>query len=73
MYTGPPFQETIKLLLPLKKIEELNLNRNKLGGTITPDVGVFTKLKKLHLYSVGLDGKSCRTRATCFVFLQIYF
>ena len=28
-----------------------------MGGTITSDVAVFTKLKKLALYSMELDGK----------------
>ena len=72
LYAGPPLQETIKLLLPLKKIEELNLGGNKLGGTITPDVGVFSNLKKLILNNMGLDGKSFRTQHTCVVCLLTF-
>ena len=33
-----------------------------MGGTITSDVAVFTKLKKLELYSMELDGKIGSTR-----------
>ena len=65
MYAGPPLQETIKLLSPLIELEELNLGFNKLGGTITADVAVFSKLKKLSLYKMGLGGKSCMSQHTC--------
>ena len=57
LYAGPPLQETFKLLSPLTELEELNLGGNKLGGTITADVAVFNKLKRLSLWSLGLDGK----------------
>jgi len=56
LYAGPPLQETIKLLSPLTKLEELNLGGNVFGGTITADVAVFIKLKKLILLNMGLDG-----------------
>ena len=65
LYAGPPLQETIKLLLPLKKIEELNLGGNKMGGAITPDVGVFSNLKVLDLSHMNLDGKICMSQHTC--------
>ena len=58
MYAGIPLQETIKLLSPLTELEELNLGENKLGGAITADVAVFTKLKRLILFDMRLDGKS---------------
>ena len=61
--TGPPLHDTIKLLSPLTNLEELNLSCKKIGGTITSDVAVLTKLKKLELYSMGLDGKIGRTRS----------
>ena len=60
--TGPPLHETIKLLSPLTNLEELNLSCNKIGGTITSDVAVLTKLKKLELYNMGLDGEIGSTR-----------
>ena len=33
-----------------------------MGGTITSDVAVFTKLKKLELHDMELDGKIGSTR-----------
>ena len=59
----------IKLLSPLKNLEELNLSRNEIGGTITSDVAVFTNLKELQLCSMGLDGKIGSTRTERFSFL----
>ena len=56
-FTGPPLPETIKLLAPLSNLEELNLSYNDLGGTIMADVAVFTKLKKLVLVEMELDGE----------------
>ena len=56
-FTAPPLPETIKLLAPLANLEELNLSDNDLGGTISADVAVFTKLKKLVLSGMGLDGE----------------
>ena len=56
-FTGPPLPETIKLLAPLANLEELNLSYNDLGGTIMADVAVFTKLKKLVLIEMELDGE----------------
>ena len=56
-FTGPPLPEMIKLLAPLANLEELNLSDNRLGGTISADVAVFTKLKKLELRKMGLDGE----------------
>ena len=54
---GPPLPEALKLLAPLVNLEELSLGGNALGGTITADVEVFTKLKKLDLRRMGFDGK----------------
>ena len=54
---GPPLPDTLKLLAPLANLEELSLSGNELGGAITADVVVLTKLKKLDLYLMGLDGK----------------
>ena len=39
-----------------------------MGGTITSGVAVFTKLKKLELYSMELDGKIGSTRSERFNF-----
>ena len=60
---GPPLPEALKLLVPLVNIEELSLGGNKLGGTITADVQVFKKLKKLGLSNMGLNGKLLSTRS----------
>jgi len=48
--------------MPLTNLEELSLGGNTLGGMITSDVAVFTKLKKLELYRIELDGKIGSTR-----------
>ena len=60
--SGPPLPEALKLLAPLANIEELHLDGNELGGTMTADVAVFKKLKKLGLSRMGLNGKIGRTR-----------
>ena len=55
---GPPLPETLRLLAPLaSKLEILNLGGNKLGGTITDDIAVFTKLTELGLYGMDLEGE----------------
>ena len=57
MRTGPPLPETLRLLAPLApKLELLFLGGNKLGGTITDEIAAFTKLTKLSLALMGLDG-----------------
>ena len=61
--SGPPVLETIKLLSPLTHLEELELTSNKLVGTITTDVVIVTKLKKLGLANMRLDGKLLSTRS----------
>ena len=61
---GPPLHEALKLLAPLANIEELSLGGNMLGGKITADVAVFTKLNTLYLDDMGLDGKIGSTRST---------
>ena len=55
---GPPLTETLRLLAPLaSNLEILSLGGNKLGGTITDDIAVFTKLTELRLYEMGLEGE----------------
>ena len=54
---GPPLHETVKLLSPLTKLEELRLSGNELGGAIPTDVAVFTNLKTLGLSRMGLEGE----------------
>ena len=54
---GPPLPETLRLLAPLaSNLEILSLGRNKLGGTITDDIAVFTKLTELRLSDMCLEG-----------------
>ena len=62
---GPPLPETLRLLAPLaSNLEILSLGGNKLGGTITDDIAVFTKLTELWLTDMGLEGAcSCITSA----------
>ena len=60
--SGPPLPEAPKLLAPLANIEELSLGGNNLGGTITADMAVFKKLKKLDLSRMGLDSKPLSIR-----------
>ena len=56
---GPPLPETLRLLAPLaSNLEILSLGGNKLGGTITDDIAVFTKLTSLQLPGMGLEGES---------------
>ena len=64
---GTPLHETIKLLSPLANLEELDLSGNTLGGKITADVAVFTKLKRLALNYMGLDGKLLSFRSERFI------
>ena len=57
MRAGPPLPETLRLLAPLApKLEQLDLDGNKIGGTITDEIAAFTKLTKLNLAGMGLDG-----------------
>ena len=65
---GPPLPEALKLLAPLANLEELSLGGNALGGTITADVEVFTKLKKLDLHRMSLDGKRLSIRSERLLF-----
>ena len=60
---GSPLPEALKLLAPLANLEELSLGGNALGGTLTANVAVFKKLKKLDLHHMGLDGKRLSTRS----------
>ena len=57
-HTGPPLNETLKLLAPLAPtLEKLDLSENEdIGGTITTDVTVFTKLTSLNLCNMSLQG-----------------
>ena len=69
--TGVTLQEMLQILAPLaSSLEVLNLGAvpglkdiesNDLGGTITADVMVYTKLKVLNLSSNQLRGKICIT------------
>ena len=65
MRAGPPLPETLRLLEPLaSNLEILSLGDNKLGGTTTDDIAVFTKLTTLSIYAMGLEGVcSCITSA----------
>ena len=54
---GPPLHETVKLLSPLAKLEELRLSGNESGRAIPTDVAVFTSLKTLDLSEMGLEGE----------------
>ena len=57
---GPPLPEALRLLVPLAPtLEKLHLSGNKLGGTISEDITVFTKLTELELYQMGLNGVFC--------------
>ena len=54
---GPPLGETLPLLKPLAStLEVLDLSGNDLRGTITSDIEAFTKLTKLALARLGLEG-----------------
>ena len=56
--SGPPLDETLRLLVPLAStLDKLNLGGNELGGTITDDIAAFTKLTELTLNGMGLDGE----------------
>ena len=49
----------MRLLAPLAAtLEQFNLSGNELGGNITTDIAMFTKLTKLGLYGMGLEGAS---------------
>ena len=56
--TGPSLPETLRLLAPLAPtLEQLNLGSNELGGTVTPDIAAFTKLRVLALCNMDLGGE----------------
>ena len=60
----------LQALAPLaSSLEVLDLSDNELGGTIPSHIKIFTKLKKLALHDMGLDGEICRTQQTCVVCL----
>ena len=62
----------LQTLEPLASSPEvLNLSGNELGGHIPTDIMVYHKLKKLILYNMGLEGKSCMSRSMCIVLLLI--
>ena len=51
-------------LTPLaSRLEVLDLSDNQLGGTITNDITVFSKLEKLNMFNMGLDGKPLSIRS----------
>ena len=48
------------MLAPLAPtLEKLDLSNNLLGGTITADIVVFSKLTDLWLYGMNLQGAVC--------------
>ena len=57
-----PLHEVLRRLAKggASNLEVLNLEGNELGGTVTSDIEIFTKLKTLDLSTMGLDGKICR-------------
>ena len=58
-HAGPPLPETLRLLAPLAPtLENLDFGFNKLGGAITDDIAAFTKLTKLDLRDMNLEGES---------------
>ena len=64
--TGVPLHEVLRRLAKggASNLEVLDLKGNELGGTITSDIEIFTKLKTSKLSMMGLGGKSCRTHHT---------
>ena len=63
-HTGVTLQELLLRLTPLaSRLEVLDLSKNQLGGTITNDITVFSKLKKLNMSNMGLDGKPLSIRS----------
>ena len=63
-FPGPSLDETLRMLKPLAPtLEVLVLSCNKLGGTITDDIAAFTKLTKLDLFGMDLNGTFVDTRA----------
>ena len=53
----PPLPEMLECLAPLaSSLEELDLSANKLGGSVTPKISLFDKLKVLKLDRTGLEG-----------------
>ena len=57
-HTGPPLNETLKLLAPLAPtLEKLDLSHNYgIGGTIAGDIAMYTKLTTLGLAGMSLQG-----------------
>ena len=63
-HAGVTLQELLPRLTPLaSRLEVLDLSDNQLGGTITNDITVFSKLKKLNMSNMGLDGKPLSIRS----------
>ena len=55
--TGPSLDEALQLIVPFAStLEKLGLSYNELGGTVTPDIAAFTKLRELELSKMGLEG-----------------
>ena len=47
----------LRLLAPLAStLSVLDLNNNKLGGVMTPDIAAFTKMELLTIEEIGLTG-----------------
>ena len=74
--TGVRPQEVLQTLAPLaSSLEVLNLSGRKLGrslgGTIAARIMVFSKLKKLDMPDMDLEGKIFMSCSTCIVLLLI--
>ena len=55
--TGPSLDEALQRLKPLApQLQKLDLGGNELGGKITPTIAEFTKLVKLGLQRMHLEG-----------------
>ena len=68
---GVPLHEVLRRLAKggASNLEVFDLSANELGGTISSDIEMFTKLKTLKLSMMGLDGKIRRTQHTSIVCL----
>ena len=71
---GVPLHEVLRRLAKggASNLEVLARSGHKLGGTLTSDIAIFTKLKKLNLDGMGLGGEIFRTQHTCVVCLLTF-
>ena len=62
VFPGPSLPETLRLLAPLtSSVETLRIGGNRMGGAITPEITLFTKLTHLELHEMDLEGARVRT------------